>query len=93
MIRSSTEKSLNRSDLDSQASFTTKGSRLTDEERIRRTSIAAREYEAKKDRMTDFDPAILKERLQLSTPLQKLYEKMYFDKWSPIEDLRKFDNF
>ena len=43
--------------------------------------------------MAQFDQEKLRERLQLSVPLQKLYERMYFDSWSPVEELAKYDNF
>eukprot|EP00347_Sterkiella_histriomuscorum_P022899 403336739 len=52
-----------------------------------------REDEVKVDKTAQFDHIILKERLKYNTPLQKLYEKVYFDDFNLEIALRPFDNF
>ena len=74
------------------ASGSTMGTAQGPAERRRTALRAAREREGK-DPMAQFDQEKLRERLQLSVPLQKLYERMYFDSWSPVEELAKYDKF
>ena len=54
---------------------------------------AAREKEAEKDPLSNFNQEMLRERLVLSVPLQKLYEKVFFDFFDLKEACRKHDNF
>ena len=68
------------------ASGSTMGTAQGPAERRRTALRAAREREGK-DPMAQFDQEKLRERLQLSVPLQKLYERMYFDGWTPVKEL------
>lgn len=50
-----------------------------------------REEELKADKYTEFDHLILRDRLKSNTPLQKLYEAVYFDDYNLFKALYKQD--
>ena len=53
----------------------------------------AREWEAERDVLARFSSEILKERLIFSVPLQKLYEKVFFDRFDLIAACKPHDNY
>ena len=53
--------------------------------------MMAREFEEKRDLNSEFDMSILRDRLIFSVPLQKLYEKIYFEQWDLVSAMRPYD--
>ena len=53
----------------------------------------AREWEAENDQLSQFSATLLRKRLVGSVPLQKLYEKVFFDQFDLKAACAKYDNF
>lgn len=67
---------------------------LTEEqfqEKRKEILLKVRQEELKDDAKAHFDHFILKEKLKFCTPLQKLYEKIFFDDLDLGAELAKFD--
>ena len=79
-------------DLGSSASFSTRGTNMSNLREMRKTTLLreGKKFEEPNE-LGYFDQQTLRDRLQLSIPLQKLYERMYFDNWNPAEEIAKHD--
>ena len=66
---------------------------LTDAERRKKHLRDARNREAENDKAADFSSLILRERLQFSVPLQKLYEMVVYERFDLKKACKPFDNY